>query len=199
MNATETEAPDRATVLELLASWINQRPGLDFANYGDVAAYRSESRRITRQRDDALILLGAVARSSMTAECLLGGFRAYSGRLQVESDGRGGWRLDYCTGQYWPTEYRAAACAVLASALWDYHRAGSMPAPLYRLGDERGIFQTVAEAEAARGELHARTGIVASVTEAYRLPGGRWGSAGDCIRAIFRREFGATMQRRWFD
>jgi hypothetical protein len=29
-------------------------------------------------------------------------------------------RVDYCTGQYFPTEYRAAACAVLATILWDY-------------------------------------------------------------------------------
>lgn len=31
--------------------------------------------------------------------------------------------LDYCTGQYWSTEYRRAVCAVLARALWDYWRA----------------------------------------------------------------------------
>ena len=35
--------------------------------------------------------------------------------------------LDDCVGQYWPTEYRAAACAVLASALWAYWRAGMTP------------------------------------------------------------------------
>jgi hypothetical protein len=29
-----------------------------------------------------------------------------------------GLRIDYCTGQYFPTEYRKAVCAVLASALW---------------------------------------------------------------------------------
>lgn len=32
-------------------------------------------------------------------------------------------RVDYCTGQYWPTEYRPAACRVLAAALWDYWRS----------------------------------------------------------------------------
>lgn len=30
--------------------------------------------------------------------------------------------IDYCTGQYWPTEYRKAVCAVLAQALWDARR-----------------------------------------------------------------------------
>jgi hypothetical protein len=32
--------------------------------------------------------------------------------------------IDYCTGQYFPTEYRKAVCAVLASALWTRHRGG---------------------------------------------------------------------------
>jgi hypothetical protein len=30
--------------------------------------------------------------------------------------------VDYCTGQYFPTEYRRAVCSVLSSALWDYFR-----------------------------------------------------------------------------
>jgi hypothetical protein len=56
----------------------------------------------------------------ITAEHLTAAFpRAFSGRLSWD-----GAKLDYCTGQYWPTEYRAAACAVLASALWTYWRAG---------------------------------------------------------------------------
>jgi hypothetical protein len=44
-------------------------------------------------------------------------------------------RLDYCTGQYWPTEYRRAACAVLASALWAYQRDNLKPDPDCRPGD----------------------------------------------------------------
>lgn len=31
-------------------------------------------------------------------------------------------RIDYCTGQYFPTEYRRAVCRVLASALWAHTR-----------------------------------------------------------------------------
>jgi len=78
-------------------------------------------RRITAQKNDALILLRAVEFSQITAEELTKAFRAFSGRLTLEETAKGG-RLSYCPGQYWPTEYRAAACAVLASALWDYHR-----------------------------------------------------------------------------
>jgi hypothetical protein len=42
-----------------------------------------------------------------------------SGRLTWD-----GKRLDYCAGQYFPTEYRAAACRTLASALWCYWSDG---------------------------------------------------------------------------
>jgi hypothetical protein len=35
-----------------------------------------------------------------------------------------GKRLDYCAGQYFPTEYRAAVCRALASVLWNYWRDG---------------------------------------------------------------------------
>lgn len=121
-------------ILTALRAWINQRPGLDFCNYGDVSAYRSELRGITRDRKEALVLLRAIElRDSITAEQILAAFpHAYSGRLSIsEATNKAGEpaaKLDYCTGQYWPTEYRKAAAAVLASVLWDYFRR-CMPAP----------------------------------------------------------------------
>ena len=114
--------PKRETILTALRNWIKQRPGLEFGNYGDVAAYRSEMRSITKDRHHAEYLLAAVERSSITAEGLMAAFRAYSGRLSITPNDDGSVRLDYCTGQYWPTEYRRAACAVLAASLWDYYR-----------------------------------------------------------------------------
>ena len=35
--------------------------------------------------------------------------------------------IDYCTGQYFPTEYRRAVCAVMASVLWNWKRTQCMP------------------------------------------------------------------------
>ena len=126
--------PSKKQITDLLHAWISQRPGLDPCNYGFPAysaeqfreasrAFNAEARSITRDLHDARELLKAVEwRDGITAENLVEAFRAFSGRLQLtEEDGE--YRLEYCTGQYWPTEYRAAACAVLASALWDYHRA----------------------------------------------------------------------------
>jgi hypothetical protein len=115
---------EKAQIIAALEKWIRQRPGLEFCNYGDVSAYRSESRSITRDLHHAQALLTAISwRDSITAEDLLEAARSsYSGRLSlVKTDS--GYRVDYCTGQYWPTEYRRAACAVLSSALWDRFRA----------------------------------------------------------------------------
>lgn len=125
--------PTKSQVIDLLRAWINQRPGLEYCNYGDPTAYRSEYRKIQQQKSDALELLRSVEYSSMTDEQLFAGFRAFSGRLQIVPDGTE-YRLEYCTGQYFPTEYRAAACAVLASALWDYHR-DDIPADVENKGD----------------------------------------------------------------
>jgi hypothetical protein len=119
--AAQPPAVTRDTILKLLDHWIRQRPGLEFGNYGDVANYRQESRRITRQKRDAETLLRAVMwRSSIDVPQLKEAFGAFSGRLQFVELPKP--HLEYCTGQYWPTEYRAAACAVLASALWEYAR-----------------------------------------------------------------------------
>lgn len=118
---------ERDAILEALQAWIHQRPGLDPRNYisgwSDVngrKAYFAEKRQIERDLREARTLLRAVAwrELSITADDLKAAFRdAYSGRLSWD-----GTRLDYCTGQYWPTEYRKAACAVLASALWNATR-----------------------------------------------------------------------------
>lgn len=125
---------ERADILAALARFIRQRPGLEYANYRDPAVYRSESRSITRDMHHALILLHAVvSRNGITAGHLRESFRAFSGRLSWD-----GKRLDYCTGQYYPTEYRKAVCAVLASALWDYWR-DSLPAEQKKADEIRRI------------------------------------------------------------
>lgn len=114
MSATLAPTTDR-TVFTLLRRWVNQRPALEFANYGDVSAYRAESRRIQQQRTDALALLAyAESTSYDVLSQLPDAFRhAFSGRLSYDSESQ---TLDYVCGQYWPVEYRAAACAVIAQA-----------------------------------------------------------------------------------
>lgn len=119
--AKRPDLTERDCILQALSAWVRQRPGLDFRDYGDVPAFRAERKRIVRQLRDAEDLLRAVRKRGISAGDLKGAFeRAFSGRLTWTPATR---KLDYCTGQYWPTEFRAAACAVLAAALWNYFRA----------------------------------------------------------------------------
>lgn len=115
-------------LIEALRRFINQRSGIKWDNYasGDFKASReafmSDYRPILRHGRHARELLRAVElRDSITAEHLVEATRAYAGRLQFVENGQGV-HVEYTTGQYFPTEYRNAACAVLASALWAYWR-----------------------------------------------------------------------------
>lgn len=111
---------ERETILAAIATHVESRPGLDWHNYGDGPSYRADARQITRDLHDARTLLAAVRWRGIEAPQLLDALRRnFSGRLSWNEAAQ---RLDYCTGQYYPTEYRAAACAVLAGALWDYWR-----------------------------------------------------------------------------
>jgi len=150
---------ERARILAALSAFASQRAGLEFCNYGDWKAYRSEQRAITKDLHDFNKLMSSVSwRDSITAMDLRAAFRnAYSGRLSIEDRPDGSIALSYCTGQYFPTEYRKAACAVLASALWAYVRDGMGNNP------------------------------------ADPIP------PGQRMRNTFRREFGARLQRRYFD
>ena len=161
---------ERENILSALDGFISQRPGLEFADYGDVYYYRQESRNITKDLKHARKLLRAVSwRASITADDLKEAFRAFSGRLTWD-----GHRLDYCTGQYWPTEYRKAVCAVLASALWSYTR-DCMPEPTY---------------------IHHGSATDLPMSTESRYDGK---SAGDWIRSKLRKEYGHAIASRYFN
>ena len=209
---------DRKTaILDALDAFVRQRPGLEFGNYGDVTSYRSELRSITRDLHDYRELRKAVQwRDGITADALLEATHAFSGRLQLKETAKEpacgyinsgnlgvvAFDVDYCTGQYFPTEYRKAACAVLAQALWDYTRGHAMPAPCdhrvrsYGSDEQAGKWLGI---HAATEERAAR-GDGCYIEDRYKLPGSdRKGSAGDWLRAYFVREFGRGIARRWFN
>jgi hypothetical protein len=122
---------EKQAIIDAIGKFIRQRPGLEFVNYGDLSCYRAELRRIARDKQNAERLLTFVAiRDTITAEMLIQAAQsAYAGRLSiVERNGKVG--IDYCAGQYFPTEYRKAAAAVLASAIWDWTREFCMPEPV---------------------------------------------------------------------
>ena len=160
----------KSAILQSLARFIAQRPGLEFGNYGDVSAYRSELRGITRDRHIAEQLLSYVAiRDSITADRILDAARSsFGGRLTITERDDGACVIDYCTGQYFPTEYRRAAAAVLAGAIWDWLREECMGTVVT---DNKG--------------------------KTYRLADGL--SPGDWLRRAARREFGRTIANRFID
>lgn len=112
---------DRTKILSALDAFIESRPGFDPANYqGYPEAYRSDSRRALRHLHDARILLGAVMWRDIDAAALIA---AKHHRIEFKPSPTGNSVIvDYCTGSYFPIEYRAAACATLSTALWNYFR-----------------------------------------------------------------------------
>ena len=109
--------------MQAVRSWINQKPSLEYANYGCPKACRAEYTAIQRDKKHAEYMLSVVNDYAFSMEDIESAMSAFSGRLSLDiKEGRiiG---FNYCTGQYWPTEYRKAACAVMAQLLWDAWRA----------------------------------------------------------------------------
>jgi hypothetical protein len=172
---------NKATIIEALRVFVNQRPGLEYGNYGEWKAYSAEVRSIGKDLREARQLLRAVElRDTITADDIVAATSAYSGRLSIiERNGKVA--IAYCTGQYWPTEYRRAVCAVLSSCLLAYWRYHAMPAPVGQITKTAG------------------TGAFAHdyTTDVYPMQG-RKVSAGDYLRATARNEFGRGIASRWF-
>lgn len=104
--------------INLLTQFVNQRPGLDYSNYGEHKAYNQESRKITQDLHDYRELLAlAVSRIDKLEEKLKFNLEQTSGRLALKSD-----CLEYTTGQYFPTEYRPAANRILAQLIFNDYR-----------------------------------------------------------------------------
>ncbi len=178
----------KSLILDALRAFINQRSGIEFGNYGDVKAFRAEQRGIQKDRRAALELLRAVELSSEIGadELIKAAQSAYSGRLTIVETlpDRASpsvpttFAIDYCTGQYFPTEYRRAACAVLASALWEYTREHCMP--------QQAMLGSGPNAERKYLLWRPR----------HKSPD--YVSAGDWLRAHFLRQFGRGIASRWF-
>ena len=177
-----TPDPLKANILGALHTFIRSRPGLEYGNYGDPQAYRAEMRSITRDLSHARVLLRRIEWSSISGADLMNAAR--SGRLSIEATPDGGVKVDYCTGQYFPTEYRRAVAALCASALWDWTRENSMPEPEYK------THGTPAKSTRNPGYPDAPLHTV----ETYNgLSGGDW------LRRYFRREFGRGIASRFFN
>jgi hypothetical protein len=111
--------PEHFPAFRALLDYAAQGPGLDYANYGEPTSYRAEQRNILRDWERVCNLAREAIRLGVTdAEVIECAKHAFSGRLVWN-----GKDWDYCTGQYWPTEYRKAVAAVLDRAVHDRKRA----------------------------------------------------------------------------
>jgi len=106
--------------LNLMSKFVAQRPGLSFADYGDSKYYNQDYRKILQAKHDFERMSRHIVMTTsiIDADLVKASQSAFSGRLTISGD-----TIEYCAGQYFPTEYRAAACAVLAYALWQYWRS----------------------------------------------------------------------------
>lgn len=103
--------------IDKLTAFVNQRPGLDLADYGDSKSYNKESREITNDRNQYFELLAfAYGRVGMPElnDQLTEMLSNTGDRLALNSKGQ----IEYTEGQYFPTEYRPAACRALVSLIW---------------------------------------------------------------------------------
>jgi hypothetical protein len=111
-----TQTVKTLNAIELLKKFAFQRPGLDFNDYGERKYYMQDSREITKDLHDFCELLNLCTfyidnLNDKLNDILL----TSSGRLTLNGD-----KLQYITGQYFPTEYRPACSHLLKNLLWRY-------------------------------------------------------------------------------
>lgn len=144
----------KTEILYALRTFAQKRPNLEYGNYGNPSSYRQESRAITRDLNHARKLLGKVERSGITAQDLItASNEAFSGRLTIipANSYSDEFRIEYCVGQYFATEYRKGVCAVLARALWNHWREDRKDGDLMTTGQQlRAIARSELGASLAR-------------------------------------------------
>lgn len=121
---TQTQTNTELNVTQLLVNFANKRPGLNprdyISDWQDVEGrliYMRESREITKDLHDFTELYRACNFMIPDLEKRIKSYLLNSSdRLTLTESGK----LQYITGQYFPTEYRPAAARVLSSILWRY-------------------------------------------------------------------------------
>ena len=134
-------------IIDALYTFAQKRPQLEYSNYGNFSSYSQESRAITKDLHHARALLRRVELSGITAAEIIEASRdAFSGRLTITATDDGIVKIDYCVGQYFPTEYRKAVAAVCARALWNYWKTDANDADRIRNTARRELPRAIARA-----------------------------------------------------
>lgn len=117
------------TAVSMLSTFVDGRPGVESVNYASMRAYRREAASVTRDRRDFYTILN-FGYSTIKRRNLLDGLgdvlESSAGRITVESKPDGSHAIRYYAGQYYPTEYRKAACDMLAAVMLENVRRSSV-------------------------------------------------------------------------
>lgn len=128
----------KSEIIEAMHGFVAQRSGIDGRNYGGSReAFMQDYRTILRHGRDARAMLRAAELCRLPENVLAHALR--SGRLTWD-----GSRLEFCACQYHPTEYRAAACRALASALWAHWRGAAGTCETIRAEARRSLGRGIA-------------------------------------------------------
>jgi hypothetical protein len=113
----------KTAITNAIRAFIAQRSGIDFRDYASGnyqhsrTAFMQDYRPILKHGKDARTFLDYVETcDGISAEDLQD---AFCGRISLVEKG-GKVAVQYIIGQYFPTEYRRAACAALSQAVWNY-------------------------------------------------------------------------------
>lgn len=119
---------EAARIIGAIERHINRRSGINPADYGrELESLRVDRRDVANDGKDCRAMLRLLRRfSSLQAETMREALKAYGGRLSYDDATQS---CDYAPGQYWATEYRAAAGAVLARAITLHLRQGTAASP----------------------------------------------------------------------
>ena len=114
------------SIIHQLEAFVNSRPGFDPYNYATYKDLQADRRIATKQKNDFYYLVWAFSsiwhkrnpQGTTIQEYVYNRLKNNSGRLSITDKNE----IRYITGQYYCTEYRAAACRFVASVLWDFVR-----------------------------------------------------------------------------
>jgi hypothetical protein len=148
-NTTHPTTEQSARALDLLIDFANQRPGFDLADYGGgrdgYKYYRQDYRQALSALHEFRQWLNIALRRHERAElsALIADYLHRSNDRLTFSD-CDPLKLQYITGQYYPTEYRWAAVRVLRSIVWhdiarEYSTGEEVRKALKRYGATRSM------------------------------------------------------------
>jgi hypothetical protein len=108
----------KESLVKIFTEWIEQRPEIDKNDYDSRSELQKTFSEIGKQKQNALKELEIFKVLPLDKKALAVALcHGFSGRLQLtadkEGERKGEIRIEYITGQYFPTEYRLALASVL--------------------------------------------------------------------------------------